>query len=214
MLSTRILERAGRALVFRTAEMAQWLGEPQPAVSRALGELDKRRLLTRVSRGLWANTQHPRFSAMRLIPYLVDPQPSSDLTQVSGYVSVISALAFHGMISQIPASVHVAVLRRRRPLRTPVGDFQFHQLSATLFDGFQPGDDYGYFHVATPTKALFDTLYFSVRKGARWRHLPELEVPRSVTDVAMQKWIGRLQTERLRVAVNARWQELRGKASR
>lgn len=206
MLSTKILERSSRTVIFRTSEMARWLDAPQPEVSRALGALQRRRLLSRVVPGVWANAGHPRFSPYRLVPYLTQ---ATTANVVGGYVSVISALALHGMISQIPAAMHVVVARRRRSLRTSVGEFQFHLLSPALFDGFRPGDTHAYYHVATPTKALFDTLYFSVRKGARWRHLPEVELPRSVTDVAMQGWIARLQTDRLRVAVDARWQEVR-----
>jgi predicted transcriptional regulator of viral defense system len=208
MLTSRILERASRTMIFRTAEMASWLGTPPSEVSRALGELSRRGLVTSVVRGLWANTRHPRFAAMRLIPYLVGDDTRGDVT---AYLSGISALAFHGMISQIPATVHVVVIHRRRALETPAGEFRFHLISRRLFDGIMPGDSHAYFHVATPTKSLFDTLYFSVRKGARWRYLPEIELPRTVTDVGMQEWIAKLQTERLRVAVNARWQELRRK---
>lgn len=211
MLSSRILERATRTIIFRTSEMAAWLDASRPEVSRALGELARRRLLTRVLRGVWANTQHPRFSALRVIPFLA---PASTAQAVGGYLTGVSALAFHGMLSQIPATIHVAVTHRRRAFHSPVGEFRFHLLSAALFGGFQPGDPHAYFHVATPTKAVFDTLYFSVRKGARWRHLPELELPRSVTDQEMQQWIARLQTERLHVAVSSRWQELRAKARR
>lgn len=113
------------------------------------------------------------------------------------------------MISQIPAGIHVAVLEQRRPVSTPVGTFQFHQMDRALFDGFAAGDSYGRFELADPAKALFDTLYLAVRRGRRFSYLPELEIPRAVTDVAMQGWIKRIAFPRLQTAVNARWQVLR-----
>ncbi len=209
-LGARILERTSRMVAFRTAEVAQMLGVSQPNASRALATLQRDGLITRVKKGLWANTRHPQFTPYRLVPLLTDEHPST----VGGYVSVISAMALHGMISQIPAAIHVATRKQRRSLNSPVGEFRFHRIDAAIFDGYAPGDSHGHFQVATPAKALFDTLYLSVRRGRRWRHLPEVELPRSVTDVAMQYWISRLSTARLRVAVNARWKEVRAQIRR
>lgn len=208
-LSSRILERASQALIFQTKDMAQWLDASPAATSRALGQLQRRGLLTRVTRSWWADSRSSRFSPHRLVPLLT----GGDADNVTGYVTVVSAMAMHGMISQIPAAIHVAVRKQRRALRTPVGNFVFHQIAPSLFDGFEPGDSHGWFQVATPTKAVFDALYLSVRRKRQWRHLPEVDLPRSVTDVAMQRWIARLPTERLRTDVDARWKELRERST-
>lgn len=174
-------------------------------MARTLARLAKNRRVTRVARGLWADVQHPRFSPYVVVPYLVGTTPGASRC----YVSFVSALSLHGMISQIPAAIHVAVLEQRRPLVTPIGTFRFHQVDPAIFDGFEAGDPYGRFELATPVKALFDTLYVAVRRGRRFSHLPEVELPRAVTDAAMQRWIKRIAFPTLQAAVNARWQALR-----
>lgn len=207
-----ILERAARLVVFRTADLVRALNLSQPVISRTLAGLRRHSALTRITRGLWADTRHPKFSPYRVVPFLVGEDSESVTGYVTGYISGISAMGLHGMISQIPASIHVATRKQRRAVKTPVGEFRFHQIDTSIFDGFQPGDAHAHFHVATPIKALFDTLYLSVRRGRRWRYLPELDLPETVTDKAMQYWIERLPTARLMVAVDKRWQDVWQKA--
>lgn len=209
-LDASILAAAARLVVFRTSDIARAVGADQSPTSRALARLQRAHLLTRLVRGVWADTKHPLFS-----PYIVAPIVTETNTENSDcYVSFVSALSLHGMISQIPGAIHLATTTQRRPLKTPVGEYHFHQLDRALFDGFAAGDKYGRFALATPTKALFDTLYISARRSRQFAHLPELELPRSVTDKDMQRWISRISSSTLRAAVNARWQSVRASKQR
>jgi hypothetical protein len=113
------------------------------------------------------------------------------------------------MLSQIPAAIHIAVAESRRLIRTPTGIYEFHRLQPNLLGGHKPGDAYGRFELATPTKALFDTIYLSARRGRQFSRLPEVELPRSVTDAEMQQWIARIAHLPLRTAVAERWAVLR-----
>jgi hypothetical protein len=199
-----------RLVVFRTSDMALEVGADQSSTSRALTRLQRAHLLTRLVRGVWADTRHPLFS-----PYIVAPLVTETNVENSEcYVSFVSALNVHGMISQFPRAIHLATTAQRRPLKTPIGESHFHQIDRALFDGFEAGDKYGRFALATPTKALFDTLYISTRRSKQFSHLPELELPRSVTDREMQRWILRIPSSTLRVAVNARWQSIRASKQR
>ncbi len=126
-----------------------------------------------------------------------------------GYVSLLSALNLHGMIEQIPRVVHVVAARQRRSLVTSVAKYEFHQVQPDLFDGFGPYRHTGNFDIATPTKALFDTLYLSVRKGQRFAHLPELELPDAFSSDEMDEWIGRIAMDSLQRAVCDRWLTLK-----
>ena len=204
-LESSVLDAMANLVVFRTADIAGRVEAAPVAVARTLARLARNRQVTRLSRGLWADTRHPRFSPYIVVPYLVGTEPGAS----SCYVSFVSALSLRGMISQIPAAIHVAVLEQRRLVVTPIGTFRFHQMDRALFDGFTAGDPYGRFELATPVKALLDTLYMAVRRGRRFAHLPEVELPRAVTDVAMQRWIARITFPALQTAVNARWQALR-----
>jgi predicted transcriptional regulator of viral defense system len=209
-LEAKIMEIASRSVIVRTADIVHELGVSQPVVSRALANLARRRMLTRIVRGLWGSTHHPKFSPYRAVPFLLGDREG----RVSGYVDVISAMSLHGMISQIPGAIHVATRTQRKPLKTPIGTFQFHRIAAGLFDGYVPGDAHAHYYVASPTKALFDTLYLSVRRGRQWRYLPEIVLPRSVSNVAMQRWIDRLPSLRLKSAVTARWHDVREQIKR
>ena len=204
-LDAAILTAAARTVVFTTAEVARATDTTPSLASRALSRLAKNRLLTRVVRGLWADTKNSRFSPYVVVPYLV----GRDAHAEGCYVSFVSALSLNGMISQIPGAIHVAVARQRRSLNTPVAQYQFHQIDRDLMDGFADGDRYGRFQLATPAKALFDTLYVASRRGRSFARLPEVDLPRSVTNAEMQRWIGRITLPMLRAAVDARWQELR-----
>ncbi len=64
-----------------------------------------------------------------------------------------------------------------RPTRdTPVGRFVFHRLGPDLLEGTQASDTWGRFAIATPEKALFDTLYLGLTPGTRWQSLQDLEI--------------------------------------
>lgn len=204
-LESAVLLAAPKLVVFRATDMARCIHADPVAIARTLARLAKREQVTRLTRGVWADTRHPRFSPYIVAPFLVGTTPGASPC----YVSYVSALSLHGMISQIPAAIHVAVLKQRRLVTTPVGTFQFHQMDRALFDGFAAGDSYGRFELANPGKALFDTLYLAVRRGRRFSHLPEVDIPRAVTDVAMQGWIQRIAFPKLQTAVNGRWQALR-----
>lgn len=188
--------------VFTTAEVARAAGTRLSNASRDLSGLAEAGMVRRIRRGLWAIPNHPDFSPYAVIPHLFAPGDE-------GYVSLLSALNLHGMIEQIPRVVHVVAARQRRSLVTSVARYEFHQVQPDLFDGFGPYRHTGHFDIATPAKALFDTLYLSVRKGQRFAHLPELELTNAFSSDEMDEWIGRIAMDSLQTAVRDRWRALK-----
>lgn len=186
-----------RSPVFSTKEVARMAKVQSEVATRALDNLRARGLLTRVMRGLWADTRHPDFSPYAVVPHL--------LQEEKGYVSLLSALNLHGMIEQIPRAIHIVVANQRRLIATPVGRYEFHRLSAELIGGHQPYGRLGLFELATPEKALFDVLYYSARKGRRFSRLPELELPAGFRRKEVDHWIKRIPYRSLRVAVTEKW---------
>jgi len=146
----------------RGAAAAAHVGMAQ--ASRDLGRLARLDLITRVSRGVWADTRSPRFSPYAAVPALL-------------------------------------ALRTRR---TAIGTFRFHLMRPDLVAGFEIHPS-GTFALATPTKALFDTLYYSARKGARYAHLPEVTLPVGFRHRELAAWIARVESAPLRVALTQRW---------
>lgn len=181
------LQRMDRPVI-ETREAAVRLALSTPATSKLLRRLERSRLVHRLRRGLWV--LHPEIEPFALSRYLTAPFPA--------YVSFWSALARHGMIEQIPRQVYVASLGRTRKIKTSIGDFSIHHLVPELFGGYRQIDEGG--HLATPEKALFDTVYLLTPKGGQI-HLPELELTDAFADAELASWTDRIANPRIRTLV-------------
>jgi predicted transcriptional regulator of viral defense system len=143
---------------------------------------------------VWA--LRPDVDPARVPPYLTAPFPA--------YVSFWSALARHGMIQQVPRQIFVASLDRTRRVTTAIGTYSIHHLAPELFGGYQGSEERGY--LATPEKALFDTVYLRAPRGGQFR-LPELELPTRFRETELKKWTRRIARPRLRTIVSRRLEE-------
>lgn len=155
--------------VFTTKEFSFFLKVRMDSAARTLTNFEKKKIIKKVTRGIWANDQHPHFSRYGLVPYLLGTE--------QGYVSFLSALHRHGVISQIPQKIFVATTGHSRRLRCSFGEFEFIQIHPRYMqigiDWFSTTTHYG---LATAEKALLDSIYLSTRKGHRFSHFPELDV--------------------------------------
>ena len=153
----------------------------------------------RVMPGRWSVSGRP--SPYLLASWLTDPYPS--------YVSLYTALSRRGLITQLPRTIYVVSLGRTRTVLTPVGTYSVHRLPPELFGGFEERNGE---RMATAEKAVFDTLYFSARKGRRFAFLPEIELPASFSVSEVKRWIGLIDHPPLRLAVRQRWDNFAGRA--
>jgi predicted transcriptional regulator of viral defense system len=158
-------------------------------------------LLRRLRHGLWA--LHSDLDPFVVAPYLTAPFPA--------YVSFWSALARHDMIEQIPRQISVASLDRTRHVTTTVGTYSIHHLAPELFDGYRGSQENGY--LATPEKALFDTVYIRAAPGGRI-FFPELSLPENFDETQLEGWTHRIATPRLRTLISRGLQEALRQASR
>lgn len=141
------------------------------SASHQLRRLEDREFISKLSRGFWANVKHPHFSAYGTTPYLLGAE--------QGYISFLTALHYHEMISQIPKAIQLASTGHARVLYTKIGNYEFFQLKPELMiKGVAWSDVACPYRMALPEKALFDTLYLATRKGNRFASLPELELPK------------------------------------
>jgi len=191
--------------VFNTAEVARRTGIELSNASRDLARLASQGMVTRIRRGLWAVATHPDFSPYAVVPHLFAESPG-------GYVSLLSALSLHGLMDQIPRVVHVVTTAQRPVLNTPIATYEFYRIQGNLFGGFKPYRRTGNFDIATAEKAVFDTLYFSARKGRRFAFLPEIELPAGFSVSEVKRWIGLIDHPPLRIAVRQRWENLADRA--
>lgn len=156
-------------IIFSTRDFAARKDLSLSAASKSLSRLANKKLLEKITKGVWANTNHPWFNPLSCVPYLLGKE--------QGYVSFLTALHLHGLLSQIPATIQVATTGHARKLTTPVGLYEFIQLKPALMqEGIVWSDTRLPYLQATPEKALLDALYISTRKSRRFARLPELDL--------------------------------------
>ena len=155
-------------VIFTTREYAHAANVSLSSASHTLARYAKNKLITHLTKGLWANITHPYFTPLACVPYLLGKE--------QGYVSFLTALHLHGALSQIPNVFHVATTGHSRKLDTVIGRFEFIQIKPSLMrDGVQWSETTLPYLMADIEKALLDVLYISTRKNNRFSHLPEFE---------------------------------------
>ncbi len=159
-------------IVFTTRTFAGAAGVSVSTATHQLARMGQRGALVRITRGVWANVRHPYFTPLCATPYLLGSE--------QGYVSFLTALHLHGMLSQIPGSFHIATTGQPRIVRSPVGTFEFFQLHPRFMStGVVWSETHCPYRIATPEKALLDTCYLATRKGRRFHTVPTIELSRS-----------------------------------
>ena len=185
------LVRMGKTVV-TTGDVALHLRITRSAATRALGRLSAAGLVLPVRHGLWS--LDPRIDPLLLAEHLTAPYPS--------YISLLSALSLHGMISQVPRVVYVASLAPTRRLATRLGVFSVHRLGPKFFGGFETTAKG--VRLATPEKALLDTLYLTPARSRLFAALPEVELPGHFSAREAHRWVARIPAGPRRLAVQRR----------
>lgn len=190
-------------VIFTTRDYATAGGTSMSSASRRLDRLSERKALTRLTKGVWANTAHPHFHPLACVPYLLGKE--------QGYVSFLSALHLHGILSQIPRTHQVATTGRPRVLESPVGRFEFLRVKPELMrDGVDWSDTHQPFLIASAEKALLDTLYIATRKSKRFASLPELDLDNAFRRREFERLLKQLAYPvRIRSAMASRWRQLK-----
>lgn len=197
------VEQAIRSLgrtVFTTTEIAAVRRETVSATTQVLARMERQGLLLKVKRNLWCDPADPRFTRFGLIPFLAGNHRA--------YLSLLSALNLHGVIDQIPQQVYAVTTGPTKSVRTEVGVFSFHRIQPEFFAGFDWHGTGKTFLIATPEKALVDSLYLSTRRGARFRHLPTIDFSELPHPDSIAHWVERIPDARIRKAVDRRLEEL------
>lgn len=189
--------------VFRTADAMAYLNIKKDHASKLLVRLKDSSHIVRLKRGLWVFPE--RLEPLELPEHLTAPFPS--------YISMQSALYYHGMISQIPAITYSVSPARTRVFKTPLGIFSIHHISPLFFFGYEPVGKSG-IKMAIPEKALLDFLYMSPAKSKLFCSLPELELPRKFNSKLMRQMIKRISSAGRRTLLKKRLQELMTKVKK
>jgi predicted transcriptional regulator of viral defense system len=171
-MSSRIgVDQAVRSIgsaVFTTRQISALRGSSLSAASQGLSRMEERGLVKKVTRGIWCIPEDTRFTPYALVPYLAGGHRA--------YVSLISALNLHGLIEQIPEIIYAVTTGHTRVRKTTVGTYSYHRVRPRFFTGFDWYGNRQDFLIATPEKALVDSLYLSSRKGKRFAFFPEIDL--------------------------------------
>ena len=179
--------------VLTTDDAALALGAERSAATHTLKRLATAGLLRPIRHGLWATDL--RLDPLLLPEYLTAPFPS--------YVSFQSALFLHGMVSQIPEVIYVASLAQTRRVKTSLGTYSIHRLAPSFFGGSETVKNSGV-RLATPEKALLDTLYLAPARSRLFAHLPEVELPEHFDWDQIKLWVRRIPIGPRRQSVEQR----------
>lgn len=187
--------------VFTTREAAMLSGSSLSNASKMLKTLEKKGLVFKVARGIWAEAGNEKLSHYSIIPFL--------LTKNRVYVSFISALHLHGIIEQIPQEITLASTVHTKKIHTKVGTFSIHRIPPSFFDGFDWYKGDGSFLIAEPEKALIDSLYLSTRKKKQFGYFPELYFPKSFSFKKAARWVKKVPDSRIRSSIEKKLAEIR-----
>jgi len=179
--------------VVTTDDAALALRLERSAATHTLKRLATAGLLKRIRHGLWATDLN--LDPLLLPEYLTAPLPS--------YISFQSALFFHGMVSQIPTVIYIASLAQTRKVRTSLGTFSIHRLAPRFFGGYEIVKTSGV-RLATPEKALLDTLYLAPARSRLFAHLPEVDLPEHLDCGRLRYWVRRISAGPRRTSVEQR----------
>lgn len=182
------LERLNQPL-FETRDIAALLGVERSNATQIARRLAKAGLLLKLARGKWALRNANRFAVAE---HLTSPFPA--------YISLQSALYYHGMISQIPAVTYAVSLARPRRYETPLGAFSVHHVESSFFFGYEL-DETGAAKIAVPEKALIDFFYFRPARTRLFTKLPEIELPKKISWKLARRMATKIQSHSRRVLV-------------
>ena len=186
-----------RHAVFTTRQFAALCERRVDVASRQLVRMARQGALVRLSRGVWAQPEHLRFTPTAAVPLLLGNE--------QGYVSFLSAMHLHGLIAQIPGSIEIATTGHGRRLDTPVGRYEFLRVQPTMMrHGIGLSATEPPYNLATGAKALLDALYIATRRGRRFASLPEVDM-NAVDRTELQRLLdGQVRAAPIRRAIENR----------
>ena len=167
--------------VFSAVDFARLfkIGRPD-TVYKKLDRLTKKKIITRIIKG----------------KYLFDLNPPDDFTLANflyqpSYISLESALSFHGIITGFPYTVTSVTPRKTRAYLISGKEYGYTHLSPKWFWGYEKKEA---FLMAGPEKAILDYLYLAF-KGLRPAVIDEFDL--SIIDRIMLKdYLGKMADQR------------------
>lgn len=183
--------------IFETRDVAALLNISTNHANKILSRIEATNQIINIKRGIWI---FPDLDPLKLPCLLTAPFPA--------YVSLQTALYYHGMISQIPSTIYAVSIARSRLYVTPIANVSIHHIDPTFFFGYEDIKNDELLKIATPEKALIDLLYLSSTKSRLFHSLPELEFPKKFKLSTANKMIDKIKSPQKKVFVRKRFSDL------
>ncbi|OGK24244.1 hypothetical protein A3A46_01595 [Candidatus Roizmanbacteria bacterium RIFCSPLOWO2_01_FULL_37_13] len=142
--------------LFKFVDLLKWFpNDNEQTVKQNLKFWTRKKWLKRIIRGVYKLAETKIEDEFLIASYLNE----------NSYVSLESALSFHGMITEIPYEITSVTIKKTKKYKTEYGIFSYRKIKIDLFFGFKliSGDNYLY-RMATPEKALFDFIYLNQKE--------------------------------------------------
>lgn len=135
-------------------QLAHALGGSKDSLYARLNRAVKKGQLIRVKRGLYCVSE--RLALKRPHPFEL-----AQLIYGPSYISVESALSYHGLIPEAVHSITATTTKRNNEFKTPLGNFTYCRLpTKDFFVGVNHlTEGHHQFMLASPWKALLDYIY-------------------------------------------------------
>ena len=111
-----------------TRDAADLLGVSVHSAGKYLESFAREKLVEKLSAGRWALSGE-KLDPLQIAEFLVAPEES--------YISLHSALFYHGMIEQIPTRIYSVTSGRTKLVKTTRGTFSFHHCAPVDVGGFE-----------------------------------------------------------------------------
>jgi len=148
------MEKARRG-IFTRVEAAHWVSDTGARLDGLLKRAMAHDEVCRIHRNLYC-------LARRYLRQPLDPLELAQRILGPSYISLETALSFHGWIPEAVQAITSVSLARSRSFETPLGVFAYTRIPQTPFLAGVTrvfGQDGGAFLIATPLKALADYVY-------------------------------------------------------
>ena len=154
--------------LFKYVDLLKWFhNDNEQTIKQNLKFWTRKKWLKRIIRGVYKLAETKIEDEFLIASYLNE----------NSYVSLESALSFHGMITEIPYEITSVTTKKTKKYKTEYGIFSYRKIKINLFFGFKliSGDNYLY-RMATPEKALFDFIYLNQKEIRTPNYLREMRL--------------------------------------
>lgn len=182
--------------ILQTKDVAAFFNIDTKHANKLLSRLAETKQIIHLSHATWV---FPDTEPLILPNLLTAPFPA--------YISLQTALYYHGMISQIPNIIYAVSIARTRSYKTPMANVSIHHIQPSFFFGYNEIDNNGLLKIATPEKALLDIFYLSQAKTRLFHSLPEVELPKKFNLSLAKNMIDKIESARRKTRVKRLFSE-------